>query len=279
MGFQRPTASQGGTVVAEQTASQGGTVAAEKTASKVLDNAITVLLAFPPEGSISVTELSDRVGLTKGAISKILATYRRHGFVLQSQETRRFYLGPTLIHLGYQSLNRLDIRSVAKPFLQELSRKYSENTMLMIAEGDNAMIIEQCESPLTVKVTMRLGEFYPLYRGAAPKLLLAHLPAERIDAIIEAARLEALTPFSITDKLELRTRLEQIRQDGYSVSAGEIDSSAKAIAVPVRDIYRNVVASIAIAGPKSRMETASVDDMLADLFQVSKEISGRLGVG
>ena len=245
---------------------------------KSLENAISVLMSMSGDRYVSVTELSEKLAVTKGAVSKILATYRRHGFVIQDPETRKFKLGPTLIHLGYQSLNQIDLREIAKPFLKELAAKYLENTMIMIAEGEHAMIIEQCESPLPVKLTMRLGEFYPLCRGAAPKLLLAYMPPEKIKAIVSNIELEPLTKSTILEKEVLLKRLQQIRKDGYCVSKGEIVSDAMAIAVPIRTISNNVGASLAMSGPRARMEKHDFAKTLDDLLKTVQQLSAQLGV-
>lgn len=236
-------------------------------------------MAIPEGKTASVSDLSRRLGISKGGVSKILATFRELGFVVQNEQTRTFGLGPTLISLGYQAVHRLDVRAIAKPYLQHLTDKYGENSMLMIAEGEQAIVIEQCEATRPIKLTMRVGECHPMYRGAAPKLLLAFMPENKAKLVIDRMKLVALTEGTITDKALLLERLSQIRAEGYCVSLGEIDSNAMAVAVPIRDAGEQVMAAIAISGPKNRMEEHDFSLLLKDLLQAAKEVSTVLGGG
>ncbi|MGI6331356.1 MAG: IclR family transcriptional regulator [Zhaonellaceae bacterium] len=244
---------------------------------KSLENAINLLLSLSKKEYISVTELSNDLGLTKGAVSKILATFRNFDFVTQDDQTKQYSLGPMLISLGYYAMNRLDIRKIAKPFLAKLSEKYNENTMIMMAQGEQVIVVELCESNLPIKLAMKLGECHPFYRGAAPKVLLAYMDEKKRDKIIDKMQFEPLTKNTITQKERLLQRLEEIKRDGYCISKGEIDLSIMAIAVPIRDFSGNVVASLAMSGPRGRMEEHNLENILQDLFKIADLISVQLG--
>lgn len=244
---------------------------------KALENGLKVLLAIPQGKTISVTELSHNLGITKGSVSKILATYRNYGFVMQDELTKQYSLGPALITLGYQALNQLDIREVAKPHMKHLTKKYNENTMLMVVQNEKAIVIEQSEASGPIKLTVRMGEANPLFCGAIPKLLLAFMPEEKAKNIVDKMNFIQFTKNTIVDSKSLYIKLDEIRNLGYSVSVEEMTEDAKAVAVPIKDVSGEVVAGLGVSGPKSRMESHEFESLLQDLFVCAERISKELG--
>lgn len=146
---------------------------------KSLENAMEVLLALPVDRSISVTELSKAVALSKSAVCKILRTLRDYGMVSQDPVTREYTLGYLFISKGYQVLEHLDIRKQAKPELKWLTDKYEENSMLMLEKDGHAIAVELCRAAGPFRMMIELGQLCPLNRGAGPKVLLAYQSAER----------------------------------------------------------------------------------------------------
>jgi len=245
---------------------------------KALENGLKILMAIPSGKGISITALSHQVDMTKSAICKILSTFRDYGFVSQDGVTKEYTLGPTLIAKGFQALNQLDIRALAKPELRRLTERYNENSMLMIEQNEQVVIIELCEADVPIKLTMRLGQCHPFYRGAAPKVLLAFQPEERIQSVVARIVFEPpLTDNTIHDKDVLLQRLAQIRRDGYCISEGEIDVLTLAVAVPILDAQSKIVASMAVSGPKSRVDRQNMRAMIEDLKDSARRVSQRLG--
>lgn len=245
---------------------------------KALENGLNILMAIPAEKGITITMLSQQVDMTKSSICKILTTFRDYGFVSQDPVTKEYSLGPTLIAKGFQALNQLDIRALAKPELRRLTERYNENSMLMIEQNEQVVIIELCEADVPIKLTMRLGQCHPFYRGAAPKVLLAFQSEERIRSVVERIVFEPLTGNTIREKSVLLERLAQIRRDGYCISEGEIDSQTLAVAVPIMDAQNRIIASMAVSGPKSRVDRQNINPMIEDLKESANTISQRLGV-
>ncbi|MPN33105.1 HTH-type transcriptional regulator KipR [bioreactor metagenome] len=182
-----------------------------------------------------------------------------------------------MIAKGFQALNQLDIRALAKPELRHLTDRYNENSMLMIEQNEQVVIIELCEANVPIKLTMRLGQCHPFYRGAAPKVLLAFQPEERIRSVVERIVFEPLTGNTIREKSVLLERLAQIRRDGHCISEGEIDSQTLAVAVPIMDAQNRIIASMAVSGPQSRVDRQNIKSMIEDLKESAKRISQRLG--
>ena len=250
---------------------------AATTRVKSLESALSVLTHIPENKSITLTELSQAVGMTKSAVYKILATYSDYGFVVQNQTTKEYSLGPTIISMGSKALRNIDIREIVRPYLHMLSHEFNENSMLMIKQGDIALIAEYYEADVPIRLSMQLGQKHELYYGAAPKVILAYQKREDELEIIDRISFKQYTSETINSRSKLMNVLEQIREDGYCYSGGEFDNAGIGIAVPVWDANRAVTNSIAMNVPMFRVSKAPLDDMILKMKHCAIDISVALG--
>ena len=244
---------------------------------KSLESALNVLMAIPEDGSTSVTQLSKDVGMSKSAVCKILATFCDYGFVAQDPNSKEFSLGPVLITKGQRALKNVDLRQIIRPYLNYLSKKYNENSMLMTQHGNAALISEYCEAEVPVRLAMRLSQIHELYYGAAPKVILAYKKPEEQAALIDEMVFEKHTAATITSKRALYEALEKIRAQGYCYSGGEFDSSGIGIAVPIWDGTKTVVGGMAMNVPMFRLDSAPLEQMILDMKRCAVEVAQALG--
>lgn len=226
---------------------------------------------------ITVTEISDRTGLSKSSVSKILSTFQSRGYVQQERTNKNFSIGPSTIRLGIQAYEKLDISVVAKDEMEKLTEKYDENTMIMIEQQLKAVVISVCKAKSPNRLSVHLGYQYMLYRGAAPKVLLAFQTEDVREEVIARADWLPITKQTITTEAELRKRLERIRRDRFETSLGEFDMGTMAYAVPIFNAYGKVVSAMAIAGEKKRMQKHDASQVINDLIKSAVSISYKLG--
>ena len=222
-----------------------------------------------------VTELSERLGLSKAVVHRILASLRARGFIDLDEQTRRYSLGPASLALGLTYLQQIDVRDVARSVLRELSEQTNETATLSIRRGDVRMYVDQMTPAREVKMTVQLGHPYPLHAGGSSKAFLAHLPAARIEEYLDGP-LEALGENTITDPVLLLRNLGEIRKLGYAASFGERQEGAASIAAPVFDHENETVAVISVCGPVERFRD-EVDEIAPVLLEATQELSRKLG--
>src|SRR2546423_13948604 len=81
---------------------------------------LDVLCAFSAERpEWSVTEMSQHLGVHKSTMSRLLTTMEAAGFVRRAPNNGHYALGPRLLELSALVLSRLDVRTVARPGLEE----------------------------------------------------------------------------------------------------------------------------------------------------------------
>lgn len=236
------------------------------------------LFARSTTRDLGVTDIASQLGLSKAVVHRILTSLRSRGFIDVNAETRRYRLGPSALAIGLNYLNQIDVRSTARPELEELCRATSETATLSIRTGDTRVYVDQVRPQREIVMTIALGVPYPLHAGSSSKAFLAFMPTDEIDAYISSRDLRALTSQTITDPEALRRELAVVKQRGYSQSLGERQAGAGSLAAPIFDHTGATVAVISICGPLERFRS-EVDICLPLLLQAASRISSRLGYG
>lgn len=242
-----------------------------------IDRALDVLLMFAESGrgTLGVTEIAQALGLSKAVVHRALSSFRAKGFVELDELSRRYRLGPGVLHLGRSFLERIDIHTLARPVIERLSEETGETSTVSIRTGFTRVYIDQVTPERDVKMVVQLGRPWPLHAGASSKAFLAFLPPDVIDQYLSGA-LERLTPRTITSSRVLRAELARIRRRGYAESTGERLTGAAAVAAPVLGHDGGPEAVVSVSGPADRF-TRERGRAARLLLEASRNLSRQLG--
>ena len=167
-----------------------------------VERAADVLLLFTESvgPDLGVTEIADALDLSKAAVHRVLASLRSRDLVTLDERTRRYSLGVAAMRLGLTYLDRIDVRRVGRPFLEDLSARTDETATLSVLLGERSRIyVDQVTPDREVIMSVTIGEPYPLHAGASSRSFLAFLPDEEIDDYLQSVPLVALTDSTIVD--------------------------------------------------------------------------------
>lgn len=242
-----------------------------------VERALDVLALFADRDTadLGVTEVAERLDLSKAVVHRILASCLVKEFVEVDEETRRYRLGPAILRLGLSYLDRVDVQDVARRALHELVRRTGETATLSVRAGFNRVYVDQVTPARDIKMVVQLGSSHPLHAGASSKALLAFLPDEDQAAYLDG-ELTKVTTKTVTSKKKLREELAAIREAGYAVSQGERQAGAGSVAAPLFDHTGSPVSVVSVCGPLDRFE-GEVDACAEALLEVTQETSALLG--
>lgn len=224
---------------------------------------------------LGVTEIAQELDLSKAVVHRVLTTLAAKGLVSHDPASRKYGLGPTVLSLAVTYLDRLDLRELAAPLLQELSERTHETATLSLRYGAERMYVDQVTPAREVKMTVRIGQPFPLHAGSSGKAFLAHLEPDEQDRYL-ADDLAVLTSATIADAAQLRDELVAVRERGYAVSFGERQEGAGSVAAPVLDHRNAPAAVISVCGPLERFRD-EVDDVAGLLLDTTRRLSATLG--
>lgn len=243
-----------------------------------VDRAIQILKAFEADqDEYSLTELCNLLSLNKSTAHDILNTLCQHRFLLRSQETLKYRLGPALIRLGHLAHEQMDVRRIARPFMEDLMRRTAKSVLLGTFYDGRITIIDKVDPVGVLHVSAVIGQQIPFSAGSFGKVFLAWKSEAEVDRLIAEHGLTAFTPASIVDPIAYKEDLAQVRRQGYAIDdQEEYLLGVKAISVPLRD-FNEVVAAITIVGFTSRSSGEPSQATIAAVTQAAAEISKQLG--
>lgn len=226
---------------------------------------------------MGLIDLSDRVGLHKSTVHRLLRVLERHRLVEQNSETGKYRLGLKLFELGSRSVAHLDLAGRTRPALTQLVFETGETAHVCILDHGEVLSLANIETPRTIRTPSTVGRRNPAYCTASGKALLAFLPEEELDQIVRSEGLKSYTRNTITVAAELKSELERVRKRGWALDNEEIEENLKCIAAPVRNYTRAVVASVSIAGPAFRMTHPKIPVLVRAVLRASVRLSADLG--
>lgn len=243
-----------------------------------IDRTLQVLELFSVEKpEWGVTEISEALNFYKSTVHGILSTLEARGFIEKNPVTGKYWLGIKFLELGSVVLKELDVRTVAQPYMEKLSREFNETVHLGVLVEGEVLSIEQKESSQSLRLQMYIGKRAPLHCTAVGKALMAYLPDEKITEIVNTHGLRRYTEHTITDLDALKAELEKIRAQGYAVDNMEHEEGVRCIAAPIRDSSGEVVASMSISGPAYRINEQNDAAIAARVKACCEEISAKMG--
>lgn len=247
-----------------------------------IERVVTIfdVLAQSSQG-ISLRELSARVKLPKGTTHRLLSSLAYYGYIRQTPETKNYHLGFKLIELGNSLLNQLDIRSQAKPFLNDLAAKTNETVHLVILDQYEALYIDKVESKVKqggLQMASRVGLRVPLHCSAVGKVLLAYLPENELEGLIQQTGLSKRTKNSITDAENLKAHLKAVRSRGFAIDDEENEEGIRCVGAPIFNQQGQVIAAISISGPTIRIPNKLLQNSLKrKIIETASAISREFG--
>lgn len=258
-----------------------GSASGSKGTIATVERAVEILLhiADSPGPDFGITELADELSMSKAAVHRVLASLKGRGLIQLDERTRRYSLGVAALRLGLAYLDRIDVRRMGRPALEQLSERTGETATLSVLLGEHQRIyVDQVTPDREVIMSVTMGEPYPLHAGASGRSFLAFLPQETRETYLTGGELRALTERTVVDVDELRKVLEQVRTRGWAMSSGERKVGAAAVAAPVLSHDGFPVAVVSICGPQERF-LDHIDDCREELLATARTLSKQLGWG
>jgi IclR family acetate operon transcriptional repressor len=222
-------------------------------------------------GEVALSRLAVDSGLPLSTIHRLVRTLVTRGYVRQLP-SRRYVLGPRLIHLGESSSRTLG--TWARPHLSDLVDAIGETANLAMLDGDRVVYVAQVPSRHSMRMFTEVGRRVHLHCTGVGKALLSQLPPETARELLERGGMPARTPLTVTDPDELMARLPAIAEQGYALDDGEQEIGVRCVAVPVPG--GPLMTAISVSGPEGRIAMESVPRVVALLERTATALAAEL---
>jgi IclR family pca regulon transcriptional regulator len=241
-----------------------------------LAKGLDVIRAFAHDSpSLTLSEIASRAGLPAATARRCLLTLTELGYVMQSG--RNFLLRPKVLELGAAYLDSMNIEVLTRTYLEDLASQTGDSAALTVLDGIDIVYVARTSVRTLMRLEAHVGSRLPAYPTSMGRVLLAGLSPERLQTYFDKATISALTDRTVTDRAKLMTLIEECRRAGYAAVEDELAYGVIAVAVPVFDKSRRVVAALNSSSHSKKITRAKlVRERLPLLQSVSAQISREL---
>lgn len=241
-----------------------------------LQKGLKILELLIAEKELTVTGVAEILGINRAGSHRFLATLRDLGYVEKNAEGR-YQATLKILELGMKVADRFEIRSVARPYMQELSDAFNETVNLGFWNGRGILHLDKIDSREILRMDTPLGSTAPSYCTALGKAILAHIPEGDLDEYLAKEKLKPQGPNTITSKKRLKAELKKIRKKGFAVDNEELAAGLRCIAVPVFNHTGQAHYAISVSGPAMRLKNHRIEQIQRSIRKVCSKLSHRLG--
>jgi DNA-binding IclR family transcriptional regulator len=228
---------------------------------------------------LTVQEISHEHKIPYSTAFYLLETMRECGYAERSEDSKKYRLGHKVLSFreGNAGHYLLDLRTIARPTMEELTEVTGLTTHLAILERDEAVYIEKVEPNGFIRLYTWIGKRNSVHCTAVGKALLMCLPEAETRRICRPATLIRRTERTITSLAQLIPELRQSALRGYALDDVEDEPEGRGVAAPVFNNEGRAVASLGVAGSLSQIEFDRMDTIGKLIRNYAGQISQRLG--
>lgn len=226
--------------------------------------------------SMTLSEAAATAGLSRAAARRILRTLTQLGYLDQSG--RNFSLSPNILRLGFAYVGTQHWIERALPLMRTLSERIGESCSAAILQGNDIVYVARIQTRRIMSGTVAVGSRLPAFHTAMGRIQLGFLEDSEIWRRLQSARIEPLTPYTVTDLQALFERIRADHEQGFSLVDEELERGLRAMAVPIVGQAGEVVAALNLSTHASRTTRNEMRDrFLPELKAAATQIAPFVG--
>jgi len=243
-----------------------------------LARGLELLRCFGPgERYLGITELARRTGIPKPTVSRLTGTLVKLGYLNLSSSLSKYSLGSGVLSLGYSMLSNLDIRQVAKPFMQELAEYSRASVSIGIRDRLSMVYIETIRSSAPIAMQWAVGARLSISTTSMGRAYLSGLPEQERNFLMDQIRLQDENEWPRI-KAGIEQGFRDYAENGFCLSIGEWDREIVGAGVPFLSPDGTVMA-FNCGGPAYVLSREMLEnDIGPKLVKLVKQVGSTIGL-
>lgn len=224
--------------------------------------AILELVLASDAAGVRLLDLSASIDAPKSTVHGLAKGMVATGYF--REERGRYFPGPaisSLIAVGPSALPAMYHHA-----LEQLTARWNETAMLATLVGDSIVYIHAVESKEFIRAAPNLNVRLSMWPRSSAKCFLAFMDPRRLEAYLRKHHPDP------ADAEMVRKELAQVRETHVGINHGGAGGAHIAIASPVLAGESQVTVTVAMAGPRTRMEER-LQDMIQNLRETTETLS------
>jgi DNA-binding IclR family transcriptional regulator len=225
---------------------------------------------------LGVSELADRLGMTRPTVHGLLQTLQAHGFVEQDRDSDKYQLGAGLLQLGNSYLDLNELRSRSIVHAERLATQTRAAVRVGVLHGASIVIVHHVFRPDTAFQVLEVGAQLPVHASALGKAMLAFVPDGVVDDLTSEP-LPKLTSRTLTPKA-LRAELDDVRERGVARERDEAVLGESSVAAPIFEHSGQVVGAVGVVGETDQiLPRGPARGIVGAVTEAARGVSRELG--
>lgn len=226
---------------------------------------------------VSLRAMARELKLDAATVYRILSGMKEIGYVQQHPVDSRYQLTLKIASVSARVLEKVQLRQVADPIMEELTTLTNETSHLAVLEGCEFVYIHKVDNHQAIRMRSRVGQHGQLHSTSMGKSILAFLPEAERNQILSSIDFRQVTPNTITNKPQFMEQLDLIRSQGYAIDDEENEIGIRCIGAPVFDHAARVAGAVSISGWTISLTRERVPFLADQVLHASQKISQALG--
>lgn len=243
---------------------------------RVLDTVSTtlrIISLLEEKNGAEAVEIAESLDTSLSSVYNHLTTLSHYDFV--SKDGGTYELSYQFLTLGEFVRNQSILYQHARDEVDKLCEETGEYAHLTVEQnglGINLYKVRGRDAVGADFETARKQKPDYLHYSATGKSILAHLPEERVDNILNRHGLPQRTSQTITERDKLLEELEKVEERGFAINDEEEISGIRAVGAPILSKEGDIFGAISVSGPASRLQGEHLEKELPNRVKRSANV-------
>lgn len=222
---------------------------------------------------LTLTQLQELLSFPKSSIFRIISTLTERGYLLKSQVDGRFTLSKKFLRIGLSTMNESSIVETTLPYMRAIRDELNETVLLGALIDKKGVILEQVVGNQGFTFVLTVGNSYQLHASAPGKAVIAFLPKEEQEAVIDTFEWTRFNDRTITTKKEYQEELISVREHGYALDRAEELDGVYCVGAPIFNQYGYPIAAMWVTAPSARLDLSHLCEAGEKIKTMALEVS------
>lgn len=245
--------------------------------NKTLERSLSILqLIADRKNGITLQEIANEMDMAKSSAFVIVQTLLELNYITTIRDNdKKYCLGIETFSLGMKYVNDMSLVNQCAIYLKPIAEKYNKTAFVAVLNGTKIVYVHKYVAEKAMLASCALGTRKDAYATALGKAILAFLPREEQNRILDATQFKAYTDYTITSKEKLLDELDKTKMRGYSLDVKELENITSCCGAPIFDYHGKVIAAVSL----SDIYNENLDDIQVaeELKETAAQISKSLG--
>jgi DNA-binding IclR family transcriptional regulator len=230
--------------------------------------------------ALSMSEIAARTGLNRATAYRFCQTLLGLGY-LEDAGNGTLRPGLKAVSLARAALSSRELPELALPYLRDLQTRTQETVNMALLDGDEVVYVVRLLSDSLLALRLFVGSRLPALISSLGRSMIAFLPEEEVERMLENSVPKAATDRSIVDPDRLRAELRKIRSRGYAINDQEVVMGITGVAAPIFGVSGAPIAAINLSISHPVRGPQIEEELVPSVQETARAVSalaGRLGL-